>query len=171
MKRLSVLLALGLLLPLCAFADEDCSYIGSWFGYDSAGEVAWTSQAVGQSRSGGTMLLELPGFDVTFGGMFDVAKYTGNLKGEWKRTGGNTFKYAGISFATGADGKALWVIRLTGDVAVVGDCDKLEVSNTWMSIYLVDADTDPVPIWLRAPDIGPIPFAPHDGYRVEVELP
>lgn len=171
MKLLSILLAVAVSFPAGVLAGEDCSYVGSWFGYDSGGEIAWTSQAVGHNKSSGTMLLELPGFDVTFGGSFDVANFTGNLKGVWRRTGGNTFSYGGFSFATDTDGQAIWVIRLTGDVVVVGDCDVLEVLNTWLSIYLVNAATDPVPIWARAPDIGPIPFAPHNGYRIEPELP
>lgn len=171
MKHLLLLLVSILALPVTAFGDnDDCSYIGSWFGYNSDGEIAWTSQAVGHSKSSGTMLLELPGFDITFGGM-DVVNATGNLKGVWERTGGNTFSYAGYSIGTDGEGGAVWAVRLTGDVAVVYDCDVLEVSNTWMSIYFVDTDTDPIPIWMRDPDIGPVPFAPHNGYRVELKLP
>jgi hypothetical protein len=177
MKALLLILVMLMAWPTVYANDNDsgsgmsCSYIGSWFGYNASEDIAWTSQAVGPNRSGGTMLLELPGFDVTFGGVHDIANYTGNLKGVWKKTGRSTFSYAGYSFATNADGEAVWVIRLTGDVAVVGDCDVLEVSNTWMSIYLVDPATDPIPVWMRNPDIGPLPFAPHNGYRVELEFP
>ena len=110
--------------------------------------------------------LAVPGFDITFGGLFDVVDVTGNLKGVWERTGGNTFRYAGMSFATNAEGEAVWAIRLTGDVTVTGDCDVLEVESTFMSVYILDPENDPVPVWQRDPDIGPLPFAPHNGYRV-----
>ena len=169
MKKSVILLAFMLLLPVLAVADDECQYIGSWFGYGSDQKISWTSQANGKSASHGTMLLELPGFDVTFGGAFDVANYTSNIKGTWKRTGGNTFSYAGVSFATNPDGDAVWVIRLTGDVTVMGDCDVLYVENTWLSLYMVNPATDPIPIWDRDPDIGPMSFFPHYGYRVKLD--
>jgi len=172
MKQL--LLAILLAFPAIAFSDKNgdsCQYIGSWLGYDSSGEIAWTSQANGMSSSKGTILLELPGFDITFGGLFDVINQTSNLKGAWKRTGGNTFIYAGVGFAYNSDGETVWAARLTGEATVVGECDVLALENTWLSIYAVNYDTDPIPIWTRDPDIGPLPFAPHEGYRVKVDLP
>jgi len=167
MKHRVFLLALALACPLVAYGNGSCQYIGSWFGYDADENVGWTSQAVGPNASRGTMLLETPGFDITFGGMFDVVNVTGNLKGAWERTGGNTFSYASMGFATDAQGDAIWAVRLTGDLMVVGDCDELEVINTWMSLYIMDPETDPVPVWERNPDLGPIPFAPHKGYRIK----
>lgn len=167
MKHLVLLLTAVLAFPLNALAKDSCQYIGSWFGYDADENVSWTSQAVGPNASGGTMLLELPGFDITFGGLFDVTNIAGNLKGAWKRTGGNTFNYAGMSFATNADGDAVYAVRLTGEVRVIGHCDVLSVDNTWMSIYILDPENDPVPVWAREPDIGPLPFAPHNGYRIK----
>ena len=167
MKHLVILLTAAIVFPFNALADKDCQYIGSWFGYDADENVSWTSQAVGPNNSGGTMLLELPGFDITFEGLFDVVNSTGNLKGAWERTGGNTFSYAGMSFATNAAGDAVYALRVTGDLEVVGNCDVLRVENTWMSIYILDPATDPVPVWERSPDIGPLPFAPHNGYRIE----
>ena len=167
MKHLLLLLTTVLTLPMNALGNNNCQYIGSWFGYDASENVSWTSQAVGPNSSAGTMLLELPGFDITFGGLFDVVNVTGNLKGVWERTGGNTFIYAGMSFATDAQGEAVWAIRLTGDMAVTGDCDVLEVESTFMSVYILDPENDPVPVWQRDPDIGPLPFAPHKGYRVK----
>lgn len=171
MKRLVLLLATLLLLPLSATAKHQCQYIGSWFGYNSVEEISWTSQANGKSASNGTMLLELPGFDVTFGGNFDVANSTGNIKGVWERIGDNTFSYAGMSIATDMDGKALYVLRVEGDVTVMGDCDVLYVDNTRVSIYIVDALTDPIPIWVRDPDIGPLDYDPHYGFRMELDNP
>lgn len=167
MKHLIFLLTAAIAFPLSASANDSCQYIGSWFGYDADENVSWTSQAVGPNSSAGTMLLELPGLDITFGGAFDVVNVTGNLKGAWERTGGNTFDYAGMGFATNAQGEAVWAVRLTGDLTVTGDCDVLEVENTWMSVYILDPEYDPVPVWERAPDIGPVPFAPHNGYRIK----
>lgn len=168
MKHLVFLLTAALALPPNAFGDAGCPYIGSWFGYSADEDISWVSQAVGPNHSGGTLLLELPGFDITFDGAFDVIDAS-DLKGAWERTGGNTFRYGTMTFATNADGEAVYAARLTGDLEVIGDCDVLHVTNTWMSIYILGLgpEDDPVPIWDRDPDIGPVPFAPHYGYRIE----
>jgi len=166
MKHTFILLIAALAFPLNALADKDCQYIGSWLGYDADENVAWISQAVGPNMAGGTLVLELPGFDFTFGGLFDVINAS-DLKGAWERTGGNTFRYATISFATNSDGDAVYAARLAGDLEVVGECDVLHVTNTWLTIYALDPVNDPVPVWERDPDIGPLPFAPHNGYRIE----
>lgn len=171
MKRLSVLLATLLFIPINALADNDCEYIGSWFGYDSGENIAWMSQVNGKSSSQGTMLLELPGFDITFYGYFpDAVKSTTTLKGTWARTGGREFSYAAMGFAVDVAGDAVWAARLTGDVVVGEDCNTLAVNDTYLSFYKVDGD-DPVPIWEEAPYIGPLAFAPHGGFRVELDNP
>ena len=167
MKHLAFLLTAVFAFPLNAIGNDSCHYIGSWFGYDADESVSWTSQAVGPNASAGTMLLEPPGFDITFGGLYDVVDSTGNLKGAWERTGGNTFSYAAMALATDVDGQAVWAARLTGSVTVTGDCDVLEVTDTWLSVYELDPENDPVPVWKRDPDIGPLPFAPHKGYRIK----
>ena len=166
MKYLTLLLTAVFAFPLNAFGNDSCQYIGSWFGYNADESVSWTSQAVGSNASGGTMMLELTGFDITFDGLFDVTS-AGILKGAWERTAGNTFSYAGMSFATDADGDAVYAVRLAGDVQVVGHCDVLRVQHTWMSIYILDPESDPVPVWQREPDVGPLPFPPHNGYRIK----
>jgi len=171
MKRLSFLLASLLLVPYTALAGSDCEYIGTWLGYDSDGNIAWMSQTNGKSSSSGTGLLELPGFDMTFGGSFpDATRSTTTLKSTWQRTGGHTFSYTSMGFATNDVGVPIWVGRLTGDVSLAEDCNTLVVENTLLSVYIVDAVNDPVPIWGRTPDIQ-IPFLPHAGYRVTLELP
>lgn len=166
MKHLAFLLTTALALPLNAFGDGGCHYIGSWFGYSADEDVSWISQAVGPNSAGGTLVLDLPGFDMTFGGLFDVVDAS-KLRGAWERTGGNTFRYGVISFATNLDGDAVYAARLTGDLEVIGECDVLHVANTWLTIYILDAENDPVPVWDREPDIGPLPFAPHNGYRIK----
>lgn len=171
MKRSSFLLAILLATPIGALAGGDCEYIGSWFGYDSGGNISWMSQANGKNSSHGTMLLELPGFDITFYGAFpDAVKSTTTLKGAWKRTGGHTFSYAAMGFATDLGGEAVWAARLSGDVTIGEDCNTLAVNNTFLWFYAVEA-SDPIPIWDQTPDYGPIPFAPHGGFRVELEVP
>jgi hypothetical protein len=160
------MLTAALAFPLNALGDNGCQYIGSWFGYDADENVSWISQAVGPNNSSGTLLLELPGFDMTFGGLFEAADAS-DLKGVWERTGGNTFRYATMSFATNLDGAAVYAARLTGDLEVIGECDVLHVTNTWLTIYILAPESDPVPVWDREPDVGPLPFAPHKGYRIK----
>lgn len=166
MKHLVVLLTAALAIPSNVLGDTGCQYIGSWFGYSADEDVSWVSQAVGPNASRGTLLLEVSGFDITFGGLFEVVNAS-DLVGAWERIGGNSFRYATMSFGTNLDGNAVYAARLTGDIEVTGDCDVLQVANTWMSLYILDPENDPIPVWERDPDIGPLPFAPHKGYRIE----
>ena len=168
MKKLIPLLAALLVLPVAATGQE-CGYIGTWLGYNSSGEVAWTSQSHGMSSSHGTVMLEVPGFDMTFGGLFDVASYTDNLKGTWERTGGHSYSVVGSGIAADADGTAIYVLRLACEASLAEDCNVLEVQTCLLTLYLPDPDTDPIPIWDREPDVGPIYFASHNGYRVTVD--
>lgn len=176
MKTLLILIAMLLLFPV-AYADDDddsgngktCSYIGSWFGYNSGGEVAWTSQANGMRESHGTMLLEIPFDPTTFNAFgFNAVGLLSNMKGEWKKVGHNTYFYRAASFAYNADGHAEWIGKLTGTATVTGDeCDVLEVEDTVLSIYLPDAD----PYLIDDGLFYQLPFAPHKGYRVRNDLP
>ena len=168
MKLLTLVLAALLVFPAAA-AGEECGYIGSWLGYDSNGELSWTSYSHGMNSSHGTQLLEVPGFDFTFGGLFDVANYTGNLKGVWVRTGGHTYSMNGYGIATDATGAAVYAMRLACNASLAADCNVLEVLDCEMMLYIPDPATDPIPIWDRDPDIGPIYFPPHNGYRMTVD--
>lgn len=168
MKKLTLLLAALLISPV-AVAGKNCEYIGAWLGYDSNGELFWTSHVTGMNSSRGTVILEVPGFDMTFDGLFDVANYTSTHKGVWERTGGHTYSMNGYSIATNSDGDAVYVMRLGCDVSLKSHCNVLEVQACTMRLYIPDPDTDPIPIWERESDVGPIYFPSHNGYRMTVE--
>lgn len=176
MKVLLALLATTLVNSM-AYADgnygnnqgtKNCSYIGSWLGYDENGDVSWTSQVHGQSQSHGTILLEVPGFDFSFGA-FEVANTTGNLKGTWVRTGGHSYTMDGYGLATDVTGATLYVMRLACNASVVEDCNVLEVTDCEVTLYLPNPDTDPVPIWNRDPDFGPYLHDTQIGYRITAD--
>ena len=168
MKRLILLLVMLLASPL-AVAGKDCGYIGSWLGYDANGELYWTSQIAGMNSSRGTIMLEVPGFDMSLGGMFDVDNYTTTIKGAWVRTGGHTYSTNGYAIATNADGDAVLVLQLACDVSLADDCDVLEVQKCTMSLFEPNPESDPIPIWDRDPDFPPVEFPPHNGYRIKVD--
>jgi len=168
MKRLILVLATLLAFPSAA-AGKECGYIGSWLGYDAYGELSWLSQAQGMNSSHGTALLEVPGFDPSFGGLFDVANYTRNFKANWVRTGGRSYSIQGNALAADAVGATVYAMRLTCDISLENDCDVLEVLGCEMTLYIPDPATDPIPIWNREPDMGPIYFPPHNGYRIVVD--
>ena len=121
------------------------------------------------NSSHGTLLLEVPGFDFTFGGLFDEVNYTANLKGTWERTGGRTYSSESNGIATDATGAAVYVIRLACNGSIAKDCNVLEILACEMMLYVPDHATDPIPIWDREPDVGPIFFPPHNGYRMTVD--
>jgi hypothetical protein len=168
MKKSFLMLAVLLAFPIAA-SGKECGYIGSWLGYDSSGELYWLSQSQGMSSSHGTTLIEVPGFDFSFGGLFDVANYTGNLKGTWVRTGGRTYSTKGHAIATDSSGAAVYAMQLACDISLENDCDVLEVLGCEMTFYVPDPATDPIPIWNRDPDLGPFYFPPHNGYRIKVD--
>ena len=168
MNRLTLVLVTLLAFPMAA-AGEECGYIGSWLGYNADGEVSWLSQSHGMNSSHGTAMLEVPGFDSSFGGLFDVANYTRNFKATWMRTGGRSYSIQGNAIATDSVGATVYIMQLACDISLENDCNVLEVLGCEMNLYIPAPATDPIPIWNRESDIGPLYFPPHNGYRILVD--
>jgi len=175
MKRLFVLLALLLAFSLANAADDEsdnggnCPYTGSWLGYNAEGMVSWTSQVHEISKKHGTMLLEIPFPASSFNGYgFDAVAILSNMKGEWKKIGGNSYFYRAVSFAYDANGEAEWIAKLTGTATVLGnDCELLHLTDTVLRVYFANADpflADDSYFWSQE-------FDPHYGYRIRADLP
>ena len=152
---------------------EGCKLLGSWLGYStSTGDAWWMSTASGQNAAGGTLVLEVPGFDVTLPAgsppvpTFPNAIAGTDLRGTWVRTGSNSFAYTVLGIAVDEYGATQYISKLTGTETLIDECNTMFLENTALQIFLpmMDPFTD-------SPIIGPIPFPDHYGYRMKVDLP
>jgi uncharacterized membrane protein YhdT len=144
---LLVVLLLGFAVPSAALAGgkKGCSNLGTWFGvspifidptlplpenpppppplpWPELYLTGWSVTVTGKSNSEGTNLFEYPSFDATLKGFFVDAVRIGNMRGNWKRTGGNTFDYTFMGFGYNAWNVPLYIAKISGQVELLEDC-------------------------------------------------
>jgi len=142
-------------------SEADCKLLGSWMGYDASGSAWWTSTADGQSASHGTLNLEVPGSVLFFPDAMSVTE----LRGVWKKTGGNTYDWTVIGFPYDVIATTLVLVRLSGKDTISEGCDTVFVSDVVMEVFLPDADLNSdIPISIS-------PFPDHWGHRIKLSLP
>jgi len=158
-----ILTTLIFVVPVFAGAANNggCKVIGSWVGYDANGLVWWTSTLDGQSASQGTINLETPGAVAFFPGATAVTE----LKGVWKRTGGNTYDWTALGFAYDAVGTTLTLGKLSGKDTISKDCNTIHITNVVMEVFEPTADVN------ADTPIATVPFPDHEGHRIQVNLP
>ncbi len=146
---------------------------GSWIGYSTAtGDAWWLSTASGQSAAAGTVVLEVPGFDVTLpAGNPSTATFPNaikgtDLRGTWERIDGNTFTYTVLGMTVSESGATQYISKLSGTETLMDECNTMFLENTELQIYLPQADP-----FVDTPLIGPIAFPDHYGFRMKVDLP
>lgn len=165
MKTIIVGLAVALSATPDAAANETCSPIGSWYGYFAptanvpADTPKWLSTINGKSESSGTIVLELIGFDSTMGGFFPTAVGGTLIRGAWKRIDGNTFAVNALAVGVDAQGKDLYIAKMTGIDKIVENCNVVEVHT---SLQLLDPIT-------FAPLTPAMDQAVHYGHRITVD--
>ena len=142
------ILLLGFTIPGVAVAgggDKGCSIQGTWFGVVgplpsgdfSTQLTGWLLTVAGKSNNEGTNNLEFPNFDATLDGMVPNAVGISNLRGVWKRTGGNTFDYMFMGYAVDADNSPLYIAKISGHVTLFNDCQNEHIT-AHMELYLPD---------------------------------
>ena len=163
MKSLIRLILTALIVAVPVFAgaasNGDCNLLGSWVGYDANGAVWWTSTVDGQNASQGTANLETPGAVVFFPGATAVTE----LKGVWKRTGGNTYDWTYLGFAYDASGTTLTLGKLIGKDTISKDCNTVYVTDVVMEVFMPTANVN-----TDAP-IATVPFPDHEGHRIQID--
>jgi hypothetical protein len=167
MKRLlefflCVILAVLTLPAVAGHHEVDCKAGGSWFGYDEQGSIWWTSTVDGQSASHGTLNLEVPGSVNFFDGAFAISE----LKGQWEKTGGNTYDWTVVGIPFDEYAASLLIVKLSGSNILDEDCDMMMVTNLVMEVFPPVAD-----IYADDPAAVDTSFPDHPGYRVKVDLP
>lgn len=152
---------------------EGCKLHGSWLGYStSTGDAWWMSTAGGQSAAAGTVVLEVPGFDMTLivgdppAPVFPFAFKATDLRGTWERIDANKFAYTVLGIVVDENGTTQYISKLTGSETLIDDCNTMFLENTALQIYAPQADP-----FADLPLIGPIPFPDHYGFRMKVDLP
>lgn len=148
-----------------AAPPQNCSYIGSWYGF--IGDVVeWTVNVQGQSQSSGTVDLEDIMFDPTLGlPIFEDAVRMSSTKGVWERTGGNTFSITGVGYAIDAVGTQVWLGKMSGKVTIVDDCNTESLDLT-LEVFAPGQNP-----FTEEPMYGGFPLPVHEGYRMRVDPP
>jgi hypothetical protein len=147
-----------------AFAgNSSCSLLGGWVGYNEQGAISLFTYD-GKSESSGASDVEFPALDPTLYGAFPTAVKTTSLRGEWKRTGGNTFDYTLIVLALDDTNQTVGVAKFTGDKVLEDDCTRMVVT-VQMEVYSPDMNPfadDPLGVF----DLGVL-----YGYPMRVDPP
>lgn len=156
------LLLLMLAVPVIAGGDKDgCKAAGSWYGYDESGSIWWISTVDGQSASHGTTNLEIPGS----ANIFEAFSIT-ELKGQWKRTSGNTYDWTVVGFSFDENIESHLIAKVSGTNVFDEDCDKMMVTDIVMEAFLPFAD-----IYSDTPIETDDSFPDHPGFRIKVDMP
>jgi hypothetical protein len=182
------ILMLGLMIPGVALAGgggKGCSNIGTWFGvapfppdqmpppsvvippppWDVTYLTGWVASALGKSNNKGTNIFEYPTFDATLKGAFPLATRLGSMRGNWKRTGRNTFDYTFMGFAFDASNAPVYIAKVSGQVTLFRKC-QYQYTTAVIEVFL--------PSMNPFDDSGPIAMeslGEFYGYRAKVDLP
>ena len=184
------ILLLGFAIPGVAFAGEGkqgCSNLGTWFGVSPFPPVppqdlssppwpdtfltGWVATVTGKSNNEGTNNFEYATFNPDLTGLtpnandvpYSAAKRIGSMRGNWKRTGGNTFDYTFMGFAFDADNMPVYIAKISGQVTLINNC-QYQYTTALMEVFKPYADP-----FLDPPD-DMVPLGVFYGYRAKVDL-
>ncbi|MBT8093169.1 MAG: hypothetical protein KJP08_00045 [Gammaproteobacteria bacterium] len=154
---------------------KGCSNIGTWFGVVGPGDTTFTGWSVtvtGNSEKMGSNLFEFPVFDPSFADVpdlagvppFKFAKRIGSMRGNWKRTGWNTFDYTFTGFAYASDKEPVYIAKISGHVVLFNKC-RYQYTTALMEVFLPNMRP------FHDEPIAQIPLGEFYGYRAKVDLP
>lgn len=173
---------------------KGCSNLGTWFGVtpflpnpteppppmippppwdpDPTYLSGWSVTVTGKSNNEGTNLFEFPIFnpkirpDLAVMEPFKSAERIGSMRGNWKRTGGNTFDYTFMGFAYNASNMPAYIAKISGQVVLIENC-QYQYTTAVMEVF--EPDMNP---FLDQPVYpGPISLGEFYGYRAKVVSP
>ena len=182
------ILLLGFAIPGVALAGgggKGCSNLGTWFGVGPVppGEqpppaeelmpppwhpmylAGYSVTVTGKSNNEGTNLFEYPTFDATLEGLFPEAARIGSMRGNWKRTGGNTFDYTFMGFAYNVVNMPVYIAKISGQVVLINNC-QYQYTTAVIEVFLPDMnpfDDEPM-------EPTPMSLGVFYGYRAKVDL-
>lgn len=174
-SALLAILLLGFSIPGAALAgggEKGCSNIGTWIGIagpDDMSPAGWITTVIGKSNNEGVNVIEFPNYDPTLGiplPPFKDAVLISNSRGNWVRTGGNTFDYTFTGFALDAENEPVYISKISGQVTIYGDC-QFQYITAYLEAYAPDENP------FTGVRLNPEPFYLGEfyGYRASVDLP
>ena len=169
------ILLLGFTAPGIALAGDDgkrCSNQGTWFGVTDPlnGDMSltgWTTTVTGQSGNKGINVLEWPDFDPTLGMAFPPFKdahHINNMRGVWRRTGGNTFAYSFTGFAYDESNEPVYIAKVSGHVTLLAGC-QFERITAYMEVFAPGDNP------FLGETLYEFPLLDHWGQRAPLDLP
>ena len=169
------ILMLGLAVPgvaSAAFFDWGCRYQGTWFGVVSDTDdsfAGWMATIGGNSYFYGTNDLEFTReqFDPTtlpLPRAGEVVDWTSN-RGNWMRSGYNTFIYTSTGFGLDANRNIVYIVRIGGTIELSEDCNSDRIT---VILEVFEAGANP---FTDAPIFGPVPLPDTYGVRAHVDVP
>lgn len=189
------ILLLGFAIPGAALAGggkKGCSNIGTWFGVAEFPPVepqfvvpppwsdtfltGWSVTVTGKSNNMGTNHFEFPTFDSTLAILvpegepapYPMAVRIGSMRGNWKRTGGNTFDYTFMGFAYDEFNIPVYIAKISGQVVLINNCQYQETTAI-MEAFSFSPFNYPDP-FVDDPD-AVYQMGKFYGYRAKVDLP
>ncbi len=139
---------------------KGCSIIGSWMTdpkqrFDPLPpnladyNIPWMATFNGESSHSGTMVTMVPLWPEELPPGVKVT----DLRGNWERTGGNTFKFTQVGWGVNGSGDAVLVFRNSGTTTLSENCSVSRVESTMEAL---SPEAYPLP----APGDGGVVFPP-----------
>lgn len=176
-SSLVAILMLGLAIPGVASAgwfSWGCRYQGTWLGVkapDNLEPAGWFATVEGKSYFYGTNNLVFTNdiFDPTLRGKLPHVVDVTTNRGNWMRTGYNTFAYTTTGFALDANRRIVYTAKLSGHITLSEDCNSDVITGT-LEVFFAGTGKNP---FIDKPDIPPedIPIPNVYGYRAFVDVP
>lgn len=135
------ILMLGLVVPGVASAgwfNWGCPYQGTWFGVqgpENSAPAGWMVTTEGKSHWYGTNNLVFTADSFDPKSVHPAAVQTTTMRGNWMRIGYNTLTYTTTGLALGADGKMLYIAKVSGFVKISEDCNSIHIKDNVIEIY------------------------------------
>lgn len=141
--------------------SEGCSFLGSWIGFNPAGDAYFTSTAEGSNSAFGTYNLEVLMEPSFVGAIFPGATDYTEFRGVWKRIDGYSFELSVISIVFDADHQTVGIAKLRGVDTLNLTCDTMTIQ---MSLDVFDPDVNPFEDEYKFS----IPMPTHEAHRMTI---
>jgi hypothetical protein len=138
--------------------EQGCTPKGTWVG-TFEGVPVMTITYGHESAQTGTLIIDLPSFDPTFGGQMAGVKSSSAARGIWKKTGGNTWFYTALIIGAAPNGATVYVAKISGPVEATNRCTSITIS-TMLDVFHPNGDP-----WFS------MPLADHGGHPMMVTIP
>lgn len=146
-----------------------CTLDGAWLGQSPMWGVSWVVDYDSDTHWTGSFTMDFIGGDPTLMGLYPTAVGYSMIAGSWMRTGPRTFDYTFIAYGVDMFGLPVYITKNTGNSAISGRCDHLDVMNMFIAVY--DPAQDPFGEDPPVQCIPDFPGSEHFARRIPVDPP